>query len=210
MKIIEWTHVVDRGGYTSSPAFKRVDEDIRAAVLKTVHPPGSDNFTIYPESGKKRGQGNGVKPIKAGFTEELVARGWEEEFGKRSRIKGTSPGAFDCHFTFDDSIDALPFVVEWETGNISSSHRAINRIALGILEGRISGGVVALPSARLAPFLTDRIGNAPELQPYVPLWEKWDDNLATFGYLGLVVVEHDAESFDVPRIPKGTDGRNAS
>jgi len=27
------------------------------------------------------------------------------------------------------------------------------------------------------------------------------------GVLEIVVVEHDAESFEVPKIPKGTDGR---
>lgn len=207
MKILEWHHLVNNGDYTSSAAFAKAEADIRAAVAKTVWPEDSDKFTIYPESGKKRGEGNGVVPIKKGFVEELSSRGWVEEYGRRGGGKGTAPGAFDCHLTFDGSIDALPFVVEWETGNISSSHRAINRIALGILEGRVSGGVVALPSERLAPYLTDRIGNAPELRPYMPLWEKWDDNLATFGYLGFVVVEHDGESFNVPRIPKGSDGR---
>ena len=29
------------------------------------------------------------------------------------------------------------------------------------------------------------------------------------GVLEIVVIEHDAESFDVPRIPKGTDGRSS-
>lgn len=126
----------------------------------------------------------------------------------KSTGKGTVPGAFDAHFTFTDE-DSLPFVVEWETGNVSSTHRAVNRIALGVLEERIAGGVVILPSGALAPFLTDRIGNYPEMQPYLPLWRRWAGTLAEKGYLGLVSIEHDAQSFDVPRIPKGTDGRAA-
>jgi len=37
-------------------------------------PRGSGTFTIYPELGKKRGDGNGV-PIKLGLMEKLERRG---------------------------------------------------------------------------------------------------------------------------------------
>lgn len=212
MKIMQWEDIIDSGDYSRTDAYARCHEDIEYGVRSTVWPEGSDRFTIVPESGKKRGEGNGVKPIKNGFTNALLERGWELEVGRRSGRggKGTLPGAFDCHLDLrGEGYDSLPFVVEWETGNISSSHRAINRIALGILEQRIAGGVVLLPSSNLAPYLTDRIGNFLELKPYLPLWRKWD-NLTPTGYLGLVVVEQDAESFDVPRVPKGTDGRSAN
>lgn len=205
VRIVDWVDVVETGGYKQTAAFKRAAADIRAGVSAVVWPPGTDRFVIHPESGKGRGKGNGVVPIKRGFMDEVVSRGWKPEVGpRRVKGKGRVPGAFDAHLTFEDG--SLPFVVEWETGNISSSHRAINRIALGVLEGRIGGGVVVLPSARLAPFLTDRIGNFPELVPYIPLWEQWQQ-LQAVSYLGLVVVEQDGESVDVPRIPKGKDGR---
>lgn len=208
MKLVAWETILDNGGYTTTPAYRRVREDIEAGVAAVVWPEGSDKFLIYPESGKKTGQGNGVKPIKNGFVRTLSRRGWVEEFGRaRGAGKGTVPGAFDCHLTFTDG-SSKPFVVEWETGNISSTHRAVNRIALGILEERIAGGVVAMPSRKLAPYLTDRIGNFPEVQPYLPLWRKWD-NLAPKGYLGIVVIEQDDNSWNVARIPKGTDGRAA-
>ncbi len=172
---------------------------------------GSSDFAIYPESGKRSGEGNGVVPIKASFAEAISARGWELE--KRAPrvtnsedavMKGSRPGAFDAHLSFEVSGE-LPFVAEWETGNISSSHRAINRILLGIRLGYVAGGVLILPSRQLAAYLTDRIGNEPELQPYRPLWS--GINLPSPSYFGMVSVEHDRTSLEVPRIPKGTDGR---
>lgn len=211
MKITEWNDLVDQGGYGSSPVFRRVERDISAAVADVVWPPGSDRFTIYPESGKRRGEGNGVVPIKRSFAEALARRGWELEHhapraqsGAHTAVKGSRPGAFDGHLSFPND-KPLPFAVEWETGNISSSHRAINRIGLGMKLGYLSGGILVVPSGALARYLTDRIGNAPELLPYHSLWEEW--TFQTCGYFGIVTVEHDAESFDVDRIPKGIDGR---
>ncbi len=151
-------------------------------------------FAIYPESGRKRGEGSGVSPIKEAFIVHLREQGWIPEFA-----------TFDAYYTFPGS-DAAVFVVEWETGNISSSHRAINRMALAMLEGKILGGVLVVPSRALARYLTDRIGNAEELKRYYPLWRIWSQH-AEFGYLAIITVEHDLESRDVPRISKGTDGR---
>ena len=34
-----------------------------------------------------------------------------------------------------------PFAVEWETGNIASSHRAMNKMALALKQVRIAGGI---------------------------------------------------------------------
>ena len=93
---------------------------------------------------------------------------------------------------------------EWETGNISSSHRSMNKMCLGLLTQKIIGGFLVVPSKKLYPYLTDRIGNFPELEPYLPLWKSIP---CDEGILEIIVIEQDAESFDVPRIPKGTDGR---
>lgn len=205
MQIVNWQTLIDIGEYSETDEYAFVKQAVEDAIKNTVWPEGSNSFTIYPESGKKSGEGNGVKPIKSGFTRYLNDHGWslEEHFG-RGRAKGSHPGAFDCYYRFDNGV--LPFAVEWETGNISSSHRAINRLALGILEKQLSGGLLMVPSEKLARYLTDRIGNSPELQPYIPLWKHWRD-LSSSCYLGIVTFEQDAESLDVPRIPKGTDGR---
>lgn len=193
MQLIAWDVLVD-DGFSESAEFKTVESHIRDAVECIKWPPGSEVFTIYPESGKKRDMGNGVKPIKTEFVAHLQARGWILE---RDR--------FDAHYTFGSG-SALPFVVEWETGNVSSSHRSINRMALGMLAGEISGGVLVLPAKSLADFLTDRIGNAEELVRFHPLWRVWSAH-REFQYLAIATVRHDAESWDVPRIPKATDGR---
>jgi hypothetical protein len=54
-------------------------------------------------------------------------------------------------------------------------------------------------------FLTDRVGNIGELLPYIDHWR--NNFCCKNGFLEIVVIEHDGESKDVPRIPKGTDGR---
>src|SRR5207249_1304315 len=91
-----------------------------------------------------------------------------------------------------------PFMVEWETGNISSSHRAMNKMALGLVAGVVAGGVLIVPTHALAKFLTDRIGNVRELVPYFPLWSAIK---AKRGYLAVIVVEHDRTDTTVARIP---------
>ena len=97
-------------------------------------------------------------------------------------------------------------VVEWETGNVSSSHRAINKMALGLVTKKCVAGVLVIPNMKLARYLIDRIGNIEEIRPYFPLWA----NLSVEeGVLELVVIEQDSESTNSPRIPKGKDGRAA-
>lgn len=94
--------------------------------------------------------------------------------------------------------------LEWETGNISSSHRALNKMSLGLMKGLLAAGILVVPSASLAQYLTDRVGNYPELIPYLDLWKAIP---CKAGVLEIVVIEHDGTSTDVARIPKGTSGR---
>jgi len=61
-----------------------------------------------------------------------------------------------------------------------------------------------VPSRKLDVYLTDRIGNYRELEPYLKLWKC---EPCKKGVLEIVVIEHDAVSWDVPRIPKTTGGR---
>ena len=94
--------------------------------------------------------------------------------------------------------------MEWETGNISSSHRALNKMCLGMLKGVLIGGVLILPTRKMYKYLTDRIGNYSEIEPYFPFWQSIR---VQEGILAVMAIEHDAVSLDVPRIEKGTDGR---
>lgn len=201
MKLNRLTLLIDSGDFTSTKAWNRIYDDVTAAVIAVQWPPDSGAFTIYPKT-----DGNGVKPIKEGFVTVLKARDWKPEQRKAKddqSIAAFRPGAFDAWLDLKE-YDALPFVVEWETGNISSSHRAVNKMALGISEGWLSGGLLVLPSRALYKYLTDRIGNYQELSPYFPLWSALK---LPKGLLGVVEVEHDATSMKVKRITKGTDGR---
>lgn len=201
MKLIEIHTLIDAGSFTATPVWQRVEEELRQAIAAVVWPSGNDRFVIRPEK-----KGNGVKPIKDGFVATLREFGWrpEQKFprGNGDEVAATEPGKFDAMLNLEGQRLA-PFVVEWETGNISSSHRAMNKMALALKLGRVSGGVLVLPSHKLYPYLTDRIGNYRELAPYLSLYS---DLKLDSGYLGVIVVEQDGTSEDVPKIQKGTDG----
>lgn len=177
----------------------RTRDTVLRAVRAVDWPPGSGLFTIYPQSGKKRGEGNGVTPIKKGLLEELQRQDWVIE-GPAKNALGGQYGDFDAVLQTTYG----PVVLEWETGNISSSHRSLNKMALFLMDGQIAAGLLVVPSRKLYRFLTDRIGNIAELAPYFRLWSSIP---CRQGILEIIAIEHDAESLSVPRIPKGTDGR---
>jgi len=72
------------------------------------------------------------------------------------------------------------------------------------MKGLIQAGVLVVPSRKMYKFLTDRVGNFAELEPYLDVWKAMP---IKNGVLKIIVIEHDAESKSVPRIKKGTDGR---
>lgn len=177
--------------------------EITSAIQTICWPPRGKDFAIFPESGKARGEGNGVVPIRQAFVAALRDKGWTPEmpFPLEGIKDGARFGAMDAAKAFGRQ---PPFVAEWETGNISSSHRSMNKLAIGLIEGAIAGGVLIVPTSALARYLTDRIGNVRELEPYFPLWRSI---AVTRGYLGVIAVEHDRTSQRVTRIKKGTSGR---
>jgi len=203
MKIVRVETLVSKGRYASSKGWRGTRAALHHAIRRVSWPPGSGQFTIYPERGKKRGQGSGVKPIKNELMAELERKGWKlEEPLDLATVR--QPGKLDAVLYTAYG----PVAVDWETGNISSSHRALNKMALGLLKGslagRLAGGVLIVPSRELYRYLTDRVGNIDELEPYLDLWRCIP---CAEGVLEVVVVEQDAESTNVPKIPKGTDGR---
>lgn len=211
MKIAEIVSLLNRGDYPQSSEWTTIRTSVHAAICKAEWPPGAGTFTIYPESGKKAGKGNGVVPIKAKPMQILEQSGWQLEYpwdvlGKQNtaskKRKGDMPGGIDAAKKFESGL----VVVEWETGNVSSSHRAINKIALGLIAKKCVAGILVIPNMKLAKYLTDRIGNIEEIRPYAPLWQSL--NIEN-GILELVVIEQDADSTKVPKIPKGKDGRAA-
>lgn len=199
MKIIQSERIIDAGLFSQSVDWQKIEGQIFQAIKSIEWPLGSGSFTLRKESGKKRGQGSGVTPIKKACMRKLQSFGWQLETPVDIATV-RRPGPMDATYRVNNRL----FCVEWETGNISSSHRSVNKIALGILKKILIGGALILPTREMYQYLTDRVGNFRELSPYFPLWK----SLAIDeGLLLIIAIEHDAVSGTVPRIPKGTDGR---
>lgn len=198
MQVKRRVDILTRGGVEKHPWFRSVCDEIQTAISLVVSPAGSNHFSINPTVG-----GNGVKPIKVAFANCLEKRfGWGVEV--RLAISSTKGDAGPI-----DAVRAIPqtgkrFAVEWETGNISSSHRAVNKIALGILKGQLVGGALVVPSRKLYKFLTGRVGNFNEIEPYFPVWANLDYKSECV--ISVFEVEHDAEDRSLPLIKKGPDG----
>lgn len=194
MKIDREISLISHGSFEESQEWAVIQSEIRRAIDLIVWPPGASNFTINPIR-----HGNGVKPIKNACMAALKENfGWQLE--TRIRYATRSPGKVDA----TKSLDKHLFALEWETGNISSSHRAVNKLVLGLLRGVFLGTALVLPNRKLYPYLTERIGNYEELEPYFDVWRTVQ---IQEGFLAVFVVEHDAIDSSVPRIMKGTNGR---
>lgn len=195
MKIVKTEFLVKNGPFYQSSEFETILDEIKNAIYSVIYPQGYDQFVLYPVK-----NANGVVPIKKGFLGFLDSNKWmlEHRMSLASRLR---PGPVDA-------VKQLPdgrfFAVEWETGNISSSHRALNKMAVGLLDGILAGGVLILPSRNMYTYLTDRVGSFSEIEPYFPVWRNL---VVNEGVLSVIEIEHDAESMDVAPIGKGTDGR---
>ena len=143
--------------------------------------------------------GNGVTPIKLGLMEELQSQGWKLEV-PLDIAKVSRNGKLDAVL----STKRGPVTLEWETGNISSSHRALNKMAIGLMRGVIACGILVVPSRGLYRFSPTASATSTSLLPILTFGGRFPVNPVCWE---LVVIEHDATSTDVPRIPKGTSGR---
>nr|ADO14692.1 OkrAI restriction enzyme [Oceanobacter kriegii]3ODH_A Chain A, OkrAI endonuclease [Oceanobacter kriegii]3ODH_B Chain B, OkrAI endonuclease [Oceanobacter kriegii]3ODH_E Chain E, OkrAI endonuclease [Oceanobacter kriegii]3ODH_F Chain F, OkrAI endonuclease [Oceanobacter kriegii] len=191
MKIKRIEVLINNG---SVPGIPMILNEIQDAIKTVSWPEGNNSFVINPVR-----KGNGVKPIKNSCMRHLHQKGWALEHPVRIKAE-MRPGPLDAV----KMIGGKAFALEWETGNISSSHRAINKMVMGMLERVIIGGVLILPSRDMYNYLTDRVGNFRELEPYFSVWRQFNLKDA---YLAIVEIEHDSVDAQVSLIPKGTDGR---
>lgn len=218
----------------ASMDWKSLHESYVRSIEAIKNPVGSSIFTLrkrvpIQRIGKEQQkfERNGVVAIKKRFYEHLTqVEGWRKEevldFGKGiadlevpltlypsgevfKQPLATSFGDFDFTTIGKDGTKA---VIEWETGNISSSHRSINKLCVCLNAGIISAGVVIVPSRELYTHLTDRIGNIDELSGYISLWQSTKARVKK-GLLAITVVEHDELTEDpgVPLLDRGNDGR---
>jgi hypothetical protein len=210
MRITEFVHLKKRRGNRS--AIDSAIVEVRSAIKRVVWPPTNNKFVINPDvnkhkkkstkSGKKGVHLNGVKPIQSRFTEQLSAfPGWDFSRRMKASEENKRVSIFDARKNLKEGL----FGLEWETGNISSSHRSLNRMVLSCLRGEGCGGVLILPDSKLYPFLTDRVGNFDELKMYFPVWEAHQINME----LIVIAVSYDGLDETVPYIPRGKDGNAA-
>ena len=162
MKIAEVKRLIGKGLLPPSEEWHNIRQSAIDAMDSVEWPVGSGKFTINPVR-----HGNGVTPIKNQAAEKLKLAGWKTQhpWPIADRQK---PGNMDAAYV--SSLGLVAF--EWETGNIASSHRSINKMCLGLLLGATVGGILAVSSNSLYPYLTDRISNIGELERYFPLWSE--------------------------------------
>jgi hypothetical protein len=202
--------IVSAGKFPRTATWRRAIGDVEKAIQVADWPFGSGKFSLNPEPatdrrGKPDLHPNGVLPIKGPMVSYLASSGWETEtlprlpVGHRGKDVLTT-GDLDALLLDRDRYVGF----EWETGNVSSSHRAINKLLDGITRNSLQGGVLVLAVRQTQRYLTDRVGNFEEIAPYFDFWSRYpvpDGALRVYG------VAHDALDPAVPHIPKGKDGR---
>lgn len=193
MKIKKIEHISGCQQILEGSLYQDVYNDVVQSIRLVDWPHGSGSFTIHP--GRHL---NGVLPIKAPCIQYLIQRGWVAEALPPSKQNYLHTGDFDALIEKGNKY----FALEWETGNISSSHRAINKIALALQYDILCGAFLILPAKELAFHLTDRVGNFEELEPYFPLFSNYCKNYP----LDIISITYDSLSDQAPVIPKGKDG----
>lgn len=142
MKLLEYHDILNGDLFSRSSVLMQAWDEVEQAIGLTDWPHGSGSFTIYPESGKKSGQGNGVKPIKIPCMEALRTCGWLVEQLPSIGSTVLRTGDLDALKLTDEGYIAF----EWETSNISSSHRALNKLFLAMQETNTLGSFLVVPS----------------------------------------------------------------
>jgi len=220
--------VFEQGDVLSSPGFAKLHERCVEAVQRIDHPQGSGQLTLRQKEKDENGkwQRNGVGPLRKRFMDLMrgqvgvaveqnakwanpVSPTQIQEYPSRkpySEPIHTEFGPFDVVISLNETRVAI----EWETGNISSSHRSLNKLFLALRQKEIDVGLLIVPSRDLYVHLTDRVGNIAELSGYLSVWKSLKEWVAQ-GALGILVVEHNALTPDpnVPYLAVGKDGRAA-
>jgi len=217
----------DKGDVISSPDWRSLHESYVRSIASVDFPEGSGALTLrekfqHPD---KQWDRNGVLYLKNRFLDHMErVEGWEAEAKVNLSAGREQPairlypslepyrepitsdfGGFDL---MTAAANGTRIAIEWETGNVSSSHRSMNKLAISLGAGIIEVGVMIVPSREFYSHLTDRIGNIGELSGYLAMWESMKFSVNR-GLLALSVVEHDHLTRDEghPYLPRGSDGR---
>lgn len=227
MKRLRTLVLFDKGGVISSTDWHSLHASYERAIASIDHPEGCGTLTLRKKERlpNSQWQRNGVGYLRMRFLEFMRdSEKWKtESVVDLSRDREQPPillypsledyrepitsdfGGFDFMAT---AAHGTRVAIEWETGNISSSHRSMNKLAIALSSGIIEVGVLILPSRALYEHLTDRVGNIGELSGYLSMWEGLKAQVPR-GLLAITVVEHDALTTDssLPYLKVGGDGR---
>lgn len=218
----------NQGNVMFDVGWATVHESYQRAIETIQHPPNSGSLTLRRKArrpGSTQYDRNGVGYLRNNFLRNMVdVENWHPEHMVDLRRDRHQPpvllypsleqyrepitsdfGGFDFLTT---TADGVRVAIEWETGNISSSHRALNKLVIALKHGTIHTGVLILPSRELYVHLTDRIGNISEVSGYLEMWESLRTTVER-GLLAVTVVEHDTLTDDpnVPYLPTANDRR---
>jgi hypothetical protein len=227
MKWVRTLILFDQGGVISSEDWKAIHESYVRSIQSIGHPATQGHLLLRKKVRLPNGQfkRNGVGYLRSTFLRHMQdVEGWHPEGDVDLSRDREQPairlyplmtpyrepiesdfGGFDFITT---GLQGEKVAIEWETGNISSSHRSMNKLAIALANGIIQIGVLIVPSRLLYEHLTDRIGNITELSGYLSMWESLKGSVQR-GLLAITVVEHD-ELTDDPNhdyLPTGNDGR---
>ncbi len=228
---MKWLRTIiffDKGGVAQAPDWAAIHASYVRSIESIAFPAGSGALTLRKKmrDGKQTNR-NGVVYLKNAFLNHMVTvENWnrEADFELSDGAKNVTVALYPSFQTHLEPVssdfggfDLLTagthgdcVAIEWETGNISSSHRSLNKLAIALTAGRIQAGVLIVPSRCLYEHLTDRIGNIGELSGYLPMWQNLGVGVGR-GLLAITVVEHDHLTDDPahPYLPVGRDGRSA-
>jgi hypothetical protein len=210
VKIVEMLDIVDAGRFSRTATWRRAHIEVTHAIEIADWPFGSGRFLLNPEP-RRDAQGridrhpNGVVPIKRPMLDHLKSCGWETETLPKLPVGFEGKDVLATGDLDALLLDRNRYVgFEWETGNVSSTHRAINKLLDGMTRGTLNGGVLVLPMRAMQRYLTDRVGNFEEVAPYFEFWNRYP---VPDGVLRVYGVTYDELSSAVKHIPKGKDGR---
>ncbi len=228
MKWLRTLLLFDRGDIVSSSDWKSIHQSFVRSIESIDSPSGSGRLVLrrkMQDPISKQWNRNGVGFLRSRFLKHMVDdEGWQAEgevdlqnleekpelrlypsLESYSEPITSAFGNFDFVTTTSSGIRVA---IEWETGNISSSHRSLNKLSIVLAAKKIHAGVLILPSRNLYEHLTDRIGNIGELSPYLGMWKSMGASVE-HGMLAIAVVEHDELTDDskFPYLKTGKDGR---
>lgn len=229
MKWLRTLILFDQGNVIRSDDWHSLHESYIRSIMSIDHPRDSGKLQLRKKEPLPNGQWrrNGVGYLRARFLEHIQnVEGWKAEGAvdlSRDRKQPSIllyPSLKNYQEPITSNFDGFDLVtkgdngtriaIEWETGNISSSHRSMNKLAIALGAGIIEIGVLIVPSRSLYEHLTDRIGNIGELSGYLSMWESLKSSVQ-HGLLAITVVEHDQLTDDkkFPYLKVGPDGRAA-